>query len=214
VLLLLGVAISGAIWWKLASKDTAVAQGDGNASQPAVAVVTKDTVTHRETTPPNKATRPAEETKVEKSPSTQKAPPPEKPPVLSAEEEELLRLVNKARAEDGKQLPPLTPNAKLFEVARAKAASLAKVKTLTPDLDGKPLAERVVEVGYKPVKSKVAANLVAHKDLSAQQALAAWLEDPTTRQLLLDAYQETGIGVVRGEQGEVFYCQIYAMPEK
>jgi len=207
-LVLVGGLVSAAIWWKLARKDPAVAQGDSTAAQP---------VPHAESTTQSNPVRQAQETKVDKPPPTQKAPavvPPEKSLVMSAEEEELLRLVNKARAEDGKQLPPLTPNALLFEVARAKAASLTKLKTLTPDLDGKSLAERVVEAGYKPVKNKVAANLVAHKDLSPQQARAAWLEDPATRQLLLDAFQETGIGVVRGEQGEVFYCQIYAVPEK
>ena len=121
-------------------------------------------------------------------------------------------MANKARAEDGKA--PLRPNARLFVVARAKAASLAKLKTLSADFDGKAVAERVVEAGYKPAPQKVAANLVAHKDLSPQQACAAWLEEATARPLLLGAFEETGIGIARDERGEVYYCQVYAVAEK
>jgi uncharacterized protein YkwD len=138
------------------------------------------------------------------------APPPEPAVQLSPEEQQLLDLVNQARAEE--KLPPLKPHPKLVAVARAHAANMANQETLDDELDGKDTPRRVAEAGY--AARKVVPNLLVDGNLDPAAAIGAWLEGVVARSNILDKFEETGIGIARNDKGEVYFIQVFATPEK
>jgi uncharacterized protein YkwD len=155
-------------------------------------------------------------------PKTMPEPKPEPPPEpkappqpkLSPEEEQILLLVNTARANDAKKLPPLRPNALLFDIARAQAARLAKQENVDATLDEKKLGTMLTAGGYKFTARKLGANQAADKDLQPSAAFQAWFDNNVTKDVLLEPNEETGIGIGKSDKGELFYLMIYATSDK
>jgi uncharacterized protein YkwD len=128
--------------------------------------------------------------------------------VLSAQEEKLLDLTNDERAKKG--LPPLRPNKKLFQAARAHSANMAKQDTLAHTLDDKGPADRLKEVGYQ---NRGWAENCAAGQQTAAQVVESWMESKDHRANILNKeYVEIGIGSAANEKGTLYYTQVFGAP--
>jgi uncharacterized protein YkwD len=132
----------------------------------------------------------------------------ERPFTPTADEKTLVDLTNKERQKN--DLPPLKPNAKLFEAARAHSANMAKQKELKHELDGKDFATRVKEAGY--AYGRVGENIaMGPKDFPTVMRL--WMESPAHKANILNKdYTEVGIGIARDSEGVPYYTQVFAAP--
>jgi len=137
----------------------------------------------------------------------------DKPLVLTPEEKGLLDLINQARKQNGDK-PPLTINPKLFAMARAHAANMAKVGQLEDEIDEKDTSKRATEIGYKFAEGKIDFNIAVGKDPNIHNAYNNWMGALASKSKLLDAFEETGLGIAKSEKGEFFYYQVYAVPAK
>jgi uncharacterized protein YkwD len=130
---------------------------------------------------------------------------------LSAEEKELLELTNRQRTK--KDLPPLRPSPRLFQVARAHAANMAKQDKLLHTLDGRTTTDRLRAAEYRfasggesIAKSEATVTLPAF--------LKAWMQKEEYRHnILLPEFTETGLGMARDSGGQVYYVQVFARPQ-
>ena len=107
----------------------------------------------------------------------------------------------------------MRPSAVLFQIARAHAAKLAKEEKLDEALDEKRLGALLTAGGYKFKTGKIGANQAADANLRPDAAFQAWLGANVTKEILLEPNQDTGIGIVKTDKGEVYYLMIYATPE-
>lgn len=133
---------------------------------------------------------------------------------LSREEQLILNLVNDVRAKHRKKPPALKVSAILCQVARKHAATMAKEERLDEDLDVKKLEGMLTSAGYRFKAGTVAANQTADLNLMPTAAFMAWAENIPAREQLLEANEETGIGIARSARGEIFYLMIYATLKK
>jgi uncharacterized protein YkwD len=130
---------------------------------------------------------------------------------LTKEEQAVLDLTNAARAKE--KLPPLKPNALLFEAARAHSRNMAKQEKLAHDLDDKTPFDRVKATGY--AYSHVGENIAAGQGLTAKGALKMWMGSQGHREnILRKEYEEIGIGVARTAKGDIYYTQVFGTPLK
>jgi uncharacterized protein YkwD len=140
----------------------------------------------------------------------------EKPFAPSAEEMQLLQLINQARAQSEKKNAPLKPSPKLFEIARAYAALLAKEGKEDDELDGKNYLKRLADAGYKVKRigedDWACVNMTSGENLPAPNAYSTWIQNAAAKEFLLDKYEETGIGIAKSDKNIVFYYMIYAIP--
>ncbi len=131
---------------------------------------------------------------------------------ISRDEQTFLDLTNKERAKA--KLPPLQPNAILFQVARAHSANMLKQGKMEHELDGKRPAQRVEAAGYD--YKRVGEN-VAHSedDASLEMVMKALMDSKVHREhILKDNYTEIGVGIARNSKGEAYYTQVFATPMK
>jgi uncharacterized protein YkwD len=138
---------------------------------------------------------------------------PEEPAKLSEEEQKLLDLVNQARANIETPPPPLKASTRLTELARAHAAHMAKKKQLADKLDGKDNTQRVRQAGYRFVKDRLGITMLAEQDFTTEQAFGVWSQEDASKAVLLDIYEEAGIGIAKDSDGKVYYYMVYAIPE-
>jgi uncharacterized protein YkwD len=135
---------------------------------------------------------------------------------LSAEEAQLLQLVNKHRA--SKTKAALLANLMLMQVARAYASLLAKKGQLDDELDDLNTPKRVLRAGYRfkivGGDDRVTANICGGQNFSPLTAFNLWLQSPPSEANFLDDYLETGIGIANDGQGMVYYYVILATPAK
>ncbi len=144
-------------------------------------------------------------------------PPPEPaPPVdvplasdplarLTEQEQGLLDLIDAER--DKVLAPPLRPNAKLTRAARLQADDMARWQSLTHELEGKSLPDRLAAVNYdfKNIGENVAMNLPRLQDV-----LASWMDSPNHRENILSPnYLEAGVGMAIGRDGRTYYAVIF-----
>ncbi|HZT79773.1 MAG TPA: CAP domain-containing protein [Gemmataceae bacterium] len=135
----------------------------------------------------------------------------EKPKKLEPNEQEkaVLELTNKER--EKAKLPPLKYNAVLHKVARGHSANMAKKREMSHKLDGKNPYERLEAAGYK--YAGMAENIAVTTDKTPAQIVKDWMESKIHREnILTKEFTEIGIGVVKNEQGEVYYTQVFAEP--
>jgi uncharacterized protein YkwD len=130
---------------------------------------------------------------------------------LSKDEAELLELVNTERAKA--QLPSLSPNSVLFDVARGHSANMAKQKKVDHVLDGKSVGDRLKAAGY--IYKTCGENVHSLPEPSSKAAFAAWMKAGTSRAPILhDQLEQIGIGVVRdGARGKVYYTLVFGTPK-
>jgi uncharacterized protein YkwD len=130
---------------------------------------------------------------------------------LSDDEQKILDLTNEARAE--KKLPPLKPDEKLFEAARAHSANQAKQGKMEHVLDGKNPADRVKATGYK--FSWVGENVAWSTGEPIKKIFQMWMDSEHHRDnILKPEYEEIGIGIASNDKGETYYTQVFGTKTK
>ena len=74
--------------------------------------------------------------------------------------------------------------------------------------DGSTVMDRVLNAGYDPVA--VAENL-AYGHCTAEHAMSSWMDSEGHRTNLLNpTYTDTGVGVYRGGEWEIYWVQVFA----
>jgi len=130
---------------------------------------------------------------------------------LSEDEQSLLDLTNAARKKEN--LSPLKANKLLFEVARAHSANMAKQGKMEHVLDGKNPAQRAEAGGYR--LSSLGENIAAGFNWSLETVMKTWMQSPPHRANILQGkYTEIGIGIVRGDNKQVYYTQVFGTPRR
>jgi uncharacterized protein (TIGR03000 family) len=130
------------------------------------------------------------------------------PDELSADEKELLTLVNKERAKEG--LAPYRTDKKLMRAARSHSANMARQGQLSHTLDEKGPAERLKEVGY--TSAGWGENVAGGQEKPAE-AMATWMNSKGHRgNILNDSYTEIGLGVATAADGQKYWTQVFAKP--
>lgn len=137
------------------------------------------------------------------------------PAPLPAWEEEVLKLVNEARAaghdcdSEGNfgPTPPLTMNAALRCAARKHAADMSMrdyFDHVSPD--GETFVERIVQAGYGSY-AQIGENIAGGLDLdSARKAVDGWLDsDGHCANIMNEYYTEFGAAAYEGSGGLTFY---------
>jgi uncharacterized protein YkwD len=130
---------------------------------------------------------------------------------MTKDEQTLLELTNKEREKE--KLPPLKPNALLFQAARAHSANMAKQDKLEHVLDGKNPGQRVKATGY--TSSETGENISWGKDITLEGVIKGWMDSKVHREnILKPGFKEIGLGYVRTPNGEVWATQVFAVPRK
>src|SRR5205807_3645411 len=106
-------------------------------------------------------------------------PPPLNP---TDDEKTLLDLTNAERAKE--KLPPLAPNALLFQAARAHSANMAKKGEMKHDLDGKTPDQRLDDAGYD--WRKFGENIAQSDGASLREIMKGWMDSKGHREHILD----------------------------
>ena len=126
----------------------------------------------------------------------------------SSEAQEVLRLVNEQRAQNG--LAALTLSDKLCELATMKAEDMAENNYFdhTSPTYGTPFEMmKQFGVSYRSAGENIAAGL-----RTPEEVMDAWMNSPGHRANILSAdYTELGVGVAIGERG-VYWVQLFRMP--
>ena len=130
---------------------------------------------------------------------------------MTAEEAKLLDLTNQERKK--KELPPLRTSPRLFQIARAHSANMAKQEKMEHILDGKTPFDRMKEAGYPFVKG--AENIAACKPaITMAQIVEAWMESKQHKENILNTeFTEIGLGLARDKDGQIYYTQVFARPQ-
>jgi uncharacterized protein YkwD len=124
---------------------------------------------------------------------------------LTKLEQEILDLTNQERKKEG--LPPLKPNEKLFQAARAHSQNMAKQDKLHHVLDGKDPIQRAKEVGH----SGFVAENIAWGARSAPEVVRMWMGSPGHKANILDKRAvEVGIGVASARSGP-YYTMVFGL---
>jgi len=135
-----------------------------------------------------------------------KDPPPLK---LSDDEKTILDLTNAERAKE--KLPPLAPNARLFQAARAHSANMARKGEMKHVLDGKGVENRLDDAGYD--WHQCGENIAQSDGASLREIMKGWMESKAHREHILEpAFTEIGVGVARDDKGNVYYTQVFGAP--
>lgn len=145
--------------------------------------------------------------------NTALADDPKTPPKLeiSPDEKVILDLTNKARAAE--KLPPLQPNAALFQAARSHTENMAKQEKLEHMLDGKRVGDRVKAAGYD--YKQVGENIAEGENVTPEDIIKGWLESKAHRENMLNPiFTEIGLGVAKSAKGRVYYTQVFGVPRK
>jgi uncharacterized protein YkwD len=131
---------------------------------------------------------------------------------LSAQEAEILRLVNDERKREG--APPLKSSPRLMLASRGHSYDMALRNYLSHDGPaGDTPAERVRGVGVD--SAALAENIYLDRDPDraklAERTVGGWLDSPEHRANLLSPdFATTGIGVARAADGTTYVTQDFA----
>jgi uncharacterized protein YkwD len=129
---------------------------------------------------------------------------------MSAEEKELLELTNKER--EKAKLPPLRASPRLWKIARAHSANMAKQGKPQHVLDGKTPFQRLKEAGYLYT---FAGENVARGGDSLQEVMKGWMDSKGHRENILRRdFREIGVACVLDDDGVPYYTQLFATPRQ
>jgi len=130
---------------------------------------------------------------------------------ISADEQELINLVNEARQKE--KLSPVKPNKILFATARAHAGNMAQQKQMNHVLDGKGPAQRLLGAGY--VFSNCAENIAAGQGQTLADVFNGWMNSPGHRANILGKqFRDIGIGIASGSDNQTYYTQVFGRARK
>jgi uncharacterized protein YkwD len=137
-------------------------------------------------------------------PSGQPAPGEDAATGARDDSEALARMITLARSSAGQRA--LEPDRLLDRVARAHSVSMSRAQALAHDVgDGDPEA-RLDAVG---LEARLAGENVAHASSVVQAHRALWASPSHRLNMLRSDYERVGIGVVRGEAGDVWVTEIF-----
>ena len=120
-------------------------------------------------------------------------------------ENQILQYVNEYR--QSKKLSPLQMNVAITAEAVKHSENMASGKTAFghDGFDG-----RVSAISRQLASSRKFAENVAYGHLDAKEVVNIWLNSPGHRHNIEGAYNLTGIGTSRKDDGTVFFTQIFA----
>lgn len=122
---------------------------------------------------------------------------------------DILRLINAERSDKG--LGPLRINQTLVKVALYKASAMANGNYFShTSPEGENVETLFVRLGVKNW-SALGENLLKIKGtVTAEKAVAAWMQSEGHRDNILTPYTDTGIGFARAADGTVYITQAFA----
>jgi uncharacterized protein YkwD len=137
---------------------------------------------------------------------------------LTADEQTLVDLLNKARARE--KLPALEVSPLLTKIARAHSANMAKQGKMAHMLDGKGVAQRADDAGYD--YRKIGENVAYTEDGTDEDGKPDrvppadvhrdWMKSKSHRKNILEPkYREVGLGIARTPKGKAYYTQVFGV---
>ena len=123
-----------------------------------------------------------------------------------AMEQEVLKLVNQARAENG--LNPLSWADDLADIARAHSADMIERGFFShTNPDGQSPFDRIKNNG---ISYRAAAENIAYGQPNAESVMNSWMNSAGHRANILNAnLKEIGIGAVKNSNGIVYWTQVF-----
>ena len=119
--------------------------------------------------------------------------------------------VNRRRREAG--LTPLTAEPRLTRAARLHAGNMAARRELSHTLTGtttSTLRSRIADVDYP--YSSIAEN-IAYGAIWVNEVVGGWMNSAGHRANIMNpGYAETGVGIARAANGDLYYCQVFGRP--
>ena len=119
--------------------------------------------------------------------------------------------VNRRRREAG--LAPLIVEPRLTRAARLHAANMAARRELSHTITGSTtstLRSRIADVEYR--YSSIAEN-IAYGAISVDEVMGGWMSSPGHRTNIMNSsYTQTGVGIARAANGDLYYCQVFGRP--
>jgi uncharacterized protein YkwD len=136
-----------------------------------------------------------------------KAPGEDAAPSSGSPEDALLAMVNGARASEG--LGRLRRDARLDRLAREHAEVMRREKALSHGASAGSLTERL-----DGTLLRSAGENVAHATDLFRAHRSLWKSPSHRENLLHEAFELVGIGVVRDDDGSTWICEIFAAPQE
>lgn len=194
------VIIIGGINAKPSALPTAVP-----TSVPSVTPVPSAEPTSEPTAIPTQAP-PAEPTAVPTQEPTAEPTSAPSPTAERAMEQEVLKLVNRARAENG--LNPLLWADDLADIARAHSADMIERGFFShTNPDGQSPFDRIKSNG---ISYRAAAENIAYGQPDAEAVMNSWMNSAGHRaNILNENLKEIGIGAVKDSNGTVYWTQVF-----
>ena len=123
---------------------------------------------------------------------------------MAALKSEILQLINEYRKE--KRLSPLVQNNITGRIADEHSANMARGKTAFGH-DG--FEQRNAELKKEIAGMSAMAENVAFGKLSAERVVNLWLRSSGHRRNIEGDYSQTGIGIARAADGNLYFTQIF-----
>ncbi len=124
---------------------------------------------------------------------------------LNANEQQLLDLTNQSRANSG--LPMLRMDPRLCRAARLHSANMARLNSMSHNLEGKSHQHRTMEAGYP---SGMVAENICYSQGNPQAAINTWLNSSGHRaNMLSNQYSDLGVGIGYSRNGQPYYTQVF-----
>jgi len=141
-------------------------------------------------------------------PAPNPVPTPSAPPKSpSGTALELLNLCNQARHAEG--LLSFGLEERLTQAAQRHANWMGQNEVLD-HRGNSDLSRRLLEVNYS---WKAIAENIAIGELPVSRVFARWMDSPGHRRNILGPYRDVGFGVFPSEDGDLYWCAVFASPK-
>jgi uncharacterized protein YkwD len=129
------------------------------------------------------------------------------PDETAALEQAVFEKINQYRYDRG--LAPLTLDSTITQHSRLHSQDMASRDAISHDGFEQRIARLAQAIAHRGAAENVASNQ-GYTD-PVEKAIDGWLHSPSHRQNIEGTYDATGIGVVRTEQGEYYFTQIFIL---
>ena len=124
---------------------------------------------------------------------------------LNANEQQLFDLTNQSRANSGLSMLRIDP--RLCRAARLHSANMARLNSMSHNLEGKSHQHRTQEAGYP---SGMVAENISYNQYDPQTAINTWLNSSGHRANMLSyQYSDLGVGIGYSSSGQPYYTQVF-----
>lgn len=122
---------------------------------------------------------------------------------------EILRLVNKARREEG--VPSLSSNSKLTKAAKMQSKYQAEINSVShTGSENSDVRARIISTGYK---ARAYGENVAGGQQTPAHVFRSWMNSPGHKRNILDPdYVEMGLYVTVSSENRSYWTQTFAGP--